>query len=233
MERRRADSIWTEGNPGMRTANNNPENLLEGVSGSGPPSVGSVESRGGGGGGGLLKRSHWTWQCLCMCQYVSEVGCVCARLCELYVSKSLPSAEDSKRQTVNIRPPGWWAIGLSTTGVTLFHCAAPPFHFTLSRLDLKIKFDFRAKGFQLWDVPLQRNILKRICCLKWKGQLVSCRLVHLSTRSGVGAAAAVETHTGHGAQGGMWLLQFASQCILRLWVVTQIWTQTWYKNVSI
>lgn len=40
MERQRADGIWTEGNPRMRAASNNHEDLLEGGSGSGPPSAG-------------------------------------------------------------------------------------------------------------------------------------------------------------------------------------------------
>lgn len=76
MERRRADSIWTEGNPGMRTANNNFEDLLDGVSGSGPPSVGGVWSqRGGDVGLGYA------------CSYAS-MG-VYVHLCELYVSNSL------------------------------------------------------------------------------------------------------------------------------------------------
>lgn len=31
-------------------------------------------------------------------------------------------------------------------------------------------------------------------------------------------------HTGHGAHGGIWLLQFASWCRLHRWAATQIWT---------
>ena len=85
--RQRADGTWTERNPRVRAANNNPEDLLEGVSGSGPPLSGSgqrgeerfagvVESHSEGGR--QSKSSDGIWRGLCVCQYVSGGGRACA-----------------------------------------------------------------------------------------------------------------------------------------------------------
>lgn len=68
----------------MGTANNNLEDLLEGVSGSGPPSVGSVESHSEGRL--LLKGFHRTWLA-CACASMSVRSGVYVHI---YVSYMFP-----------------------------------------------------------------------------------------------------------------------------------------------
>lgn len=88
----------------MGTANNNLEDLLEGVSGSGPPSVGSVESHSEGRL--LLKGFHRTWLA-CACASMSVRSGVYVHIYVSYMFPIVcPVLRIVKKKTVNIRPPG-------------------------------------------------------------------------------------------------------------------------------